>query len=252
MKLALIGGSGLYEFEALEDRSERRVATAWGEPSASITCGSLHGIEVLFLPRHGQQHGLPPHLVNYRANIAALADLGASAIVATAAVGGIGPTTGSIVLPDQIIDYTYGREHTYSDGSQAQPCHVDFTEPYSAALRTRLIDAASIAKIPLIESGVYGATQGPRLETAAEIDRLERDGCTLVGMTGMPEAALARELALEYANVSLVVNAAAGRADGPITMTEITHQLAQGMDSIRAIFEQLARTQGAAKNYAPR
>ncbi len=241
MKLALVGGSGLYELSALEQVTSRRVTTCWGEPSAPIACGSLHGIEVLFLPRHGRGHHLPPHLVNYRANLAALADLGATAIVATAATGGIGLANGSIVVPHQLIDYTYGREHTYSDGSQPQPLHVDFSEPYTAWLRRDLCGAAAAANIPVIDGGVYGVTQGPRLESAAEIDRLERDGCTLVGMTGMPEAGLARELGIDYANISVVVNAAAGRAAGPITMVDIEQELIHGMRAIRAIIEQFAR-----------
>lgn len=244
MKVALIGGSGLYDFEKIERVSVRRITTTWGEPSAPVTCGTLNGTEVMFLPRHGPSHRIPPHLVNYRANVAALAELGADAIVGTAAVGGIGPATGSIVIPDQIIDYTYGREQTFSDGSQPQPQHIDFTEPYSNTLRENLIAAATSAGIPVTSTGVYAATQGPRLETAAEIDKLERDGCTLVGMTGMPEAALARELQIDYANISLVVNAAAGRSDGPITMLEIERELAAGIVHVRAVFEQLAAILG--------
>lgn len=240
MILAVIGGSGLYDLEALEDRRELVVMSAWGEPSAPITSGVLHGQPMLFLARHGRDHRLPPHRINYRANIAALAELGATAIVATAAVGGIGPATGALVVPHQLIDYTWGREHTFSDGSQAHPQHVDFTEPYTAWLRQALQDAALQAGVGVHVGGTYAATQGPRLETAAEIDRLERDGCTLVGMTGMPEAALAREAGMSYANISLVVNAAAGRAAGPITMAEIEHELSRGMGKIRSIVRALA------------
>ncbi len=241
MKLALIGGSGLYALDALERQARHRLVTAWGEPSDVIVSGRLHGTELLFLARHGAGHHLPPHRVNYRANIAALAELGATAVVATAAVGGIGPATGRIVVPHQLIDYTYGREHTYFDGSQPQPQHVDFTEPYAGWLRQALLEAAATAQVDVLDGGVYGATQGPRLESAAEVDRLERDGCTLVGMTGMPEAALARELGLDYANVSLVVNAAAGRAQGPITMDEILRELESGMGRVRELVAALAR-----------
>lgn len=240
MSLAVIGGSGLYDLAGLENRRERRPMTAWGEPSATIVSGHLGGCAVMFLARHGAGHRFPPHKVNYRANVAALHALGATAIVGTAAVGGIGPATGAIVVPHDLIDYTWGREHTYSDGSQATPQHVDFTEPYTPALRTALLAAAARAGVAVTDGGVYGATQGPRLETAAEVDRLERDGCTLVGMTGMPEAGLARELGLDYANISLVVNAAAGRADGPITMEEIERELAAGMTRIRAVIAALA------------
>ena len=242
MKLGIIGGSGLYDLAGLDHVGQRRVMTVWGEPSAPLTQGYMHGVELVFLPRHGAHHHLPPHLINYRANIAALADSGVEAIIATAAVGGIESAagTGVIVVPHQIIDYTYGRAHTYSDGTQSHPQHVDFSEPYSAALRANLIAAAAEAGIDVRVRGVYAATQGPRLESAAEIDRLERDGCTIVGMTGMPEAALARELGLDYANISLVVNPAAGRAQGEITMADIERQLANGMDRIRAVIVALA------------
>lgn len=237
MKLGIIGGSGLYCLPGLEDLAHHNVMTAWGAPSAALCYGRLNRVELFFLPRHGSNHHLPPHRINYRANIAALADAGVEAIVATAAVGGIehGAGTGVIVVPHQIIDYTYGRDHTYSDGTQAHPQHVDFSAPYSARLRAALIGAAADVDIAVLTRGVYAATQGPRLESAAEIDRLERDGCTIVGMTGMPEAALARELGLEYANISLVVNPAAGRAKGEITMADIERELANGMGRIRSI-----------------
>lgn len=241
MKLGIIGGSGLYALPGIESQGQRQVMTAWGAPSAPLTLGRLHGLDLVFLPRHGANHHLPPHQVNYRANIAALADVGVKAIVATAAVGGIeyAAGTGTIVIPDQLIDYTYGREHTYSDGTQPHPLHVDFTEPYTPSLRAALLAAADDVGIAVRRRGVYAATQGPRLETAAEIDRLERDGCTIVGMTGMPEAGLARELGLDYANISLVVNAAAGRATGEITMAEIEAALAEGMGRVRSIIAAL-------------
>lgn len=237
MKLAIIGGSGLGPFAGLERPKSHRVMTAWGEPSDDITFGFLNDIEVLFLPRHGAGHRLPPHRINYRANISALADLGANAIIGTAAVGGIeaAAETGMIAVAHQLIDYTYGRDHTYFDGSQPAPQHIDFTEPYSAGLRDKLISAATTANIAVLDSGVYGATQGPRLETPAEIDRLARDGCTIVGMTGMPEAALARECGIDYANLSLVVNRAAGRGPGPIAMDDIERELTRGMEKIRDI-----------------
>lgn len=241
MKLAVIGGSGLYDFPALGQRKRHRVMTPWGEPSASVISGQLQGVEMLFLARHGESHQLPPHRVNYRANVAALAELGATAVIGTAAVGGMTSPAGTIVIPHQLIDYTWGREHTYSDGSQPHPMHVDFTDPYSPALRAGLIAAAADAGLDVLTSGVYAATQGPRLETAAEIDRLERDGCTLVGMTGMPEAALAREIGLEYANVSLVVNAAAGRQSGPITMEQIESALQEGMIRIQQLIISTAK-----------
>jgi len=247
MKLGVIGGSGLYDLPGLKDVTRSQVMTAWGAPSAALTRGRLHGVELFFLPRHGSHHHLPPHLINYRANIAALADAGVNAIVATAAVGGIeyAAGTGVIVVPHQVIDYTYGREHTYSDGTQAHPQHVDFSAPYTADLRAALIAAAWDAGIAVREQGIYAATQGPRLESAGEIDRLERDGCTIVGMTGMPEAALARELGIDYANISLVVNPAAGRAKGEITMADIERELSNGMGRIRTVIAALAARLGS-------
>ena len=241
MKLGIIGGSGLYDLPGLEDVRQHRVMTAWGAPSAALSYGRLHGVELFFLPRHGSNHHLPPHRINYRANLAALADAGVERIVATAAVGGIEHRagTGVIVVPHQLIDYTYGREHTYADGSQAHPHHVDFSEPYSPPLRAELLAAAADASVAILARGVYAATQGPRLESAAEIDRLERDGCTIVGMTGMPEAALARELGLQYANISLVVNPAAGRTTGAITMADIERELVKGMGRIRSVIDAL-------------
>lgn len=243
MKLGIIGGSGLYALPGIEFLGERACMTAWGAPSAPLTLGRLHGVDLVFLPRHGANHHLPPHLVNYRANVAALAEAGVGAIVATAAVGGIEHLagTGTIVVPDQLVDYTYGREHTYSDGTQAHPLHVDFTHPYTPRLRAALLAAADDAGLAVRRRGVYAATQGPRLETAAEIDRLERDGCTIVGMTGMPEAGLARELGVDYANISLVVNAAAGRAAGEITMAEIEAALAEGMGRVKTVIAALCR-----------
>ncbi len=246
MKLGIIGGSGLYDLPGLGNVSHSNVLTAWGAPSAALTRGELQGVELVFLPRHGSNHHLPPHLINYRANIAALAEAGVDAIIATAAVGGIehAAGTGAIVIPTQVIDYTYGREHTYSDGTQPHPQHVDFSDPYAPRLREALLAAANDAGIAVRASGVYAATQGPRLESAAEIDRLERDGCTIVGMTGMPEAALARELGIDYANISLVVNPAAGRAKGEITMADIERELKLGMGRIRSVIAALAARMG--------
>ncbi|MBK8958507.1 MAG: S-methyl-5'-thioinosine phosphorylase [Proteobacteria bacterium] len=248
MKLGIIGGSGLYDLPGLADVNHVKVITAWGAPSAALTRGRLHGVDLVFLPRHGSNHHLPPHLINYRANVAALADAGVTAIIATAAVGGIehAAGTGVIVVPEQVVDYTYGREHTYSDGSQPHPQHVDFSDPYTPRLRADLLSAAGDAGIAVRASGVYAATQGPRLESAAEIDRLERDGCTIVGMTGMPEAALARELGIDYANISLVVNPAAGRAKGEITMADIERELGLGMGRIRGVIAALAARLGKA------
>ena len=210
--LAIIGGTGLTSIPGLEIVRKEMVKTPFGSPSGPITHGQLHGKSVVFLARHGNQHTIPPHLINYRANIWALKSLGVDKIVAVAAVGGItddnGPET--IVIPDQIIDYTYSREHTFFEGSPGNVEHIDFTYPYPEALRSWLINAAEKANLKYTDEGTYAAMQGPRLETAAEIQRLKRDGCTIVGMTGMPEAALAREAELDYVCAAIVVNWAAG------------------------------------------
>lgn len=240
--LAIIGGSGFTRLQELEITRREVVHTPYGEPSAPITHGILKEREVAFLPRHGTAHTIPPHKVNYRANIWALKHIGAEQIVAVAAVGGIGKemAPGVIAIPDQIIDYTYGRDHTYFEHDLSQVTHIDFTDPYSEQVRQQLIKAAKSAKVPIITHGVYGATQGPRLETAMEINRMERDGCTLVGMTGMPETALARELGLEYACCAVVANWAAGRGEGPISMKEIEGHIGRGMEQIIALIEALA------------
>lgn len=215
----------------LEITRRQVMHTPYGEPSGVFTWGELFGHEVVFLARHGNRHTIPPHKVNYRANIWAMKNLGVDCVVAFAAVGGINPdmTPPKVVIPHQIIDYTYGRAHTYFEDDLDSVTHIDFTAPYCARARKGLIQAAKDADIKAIEYGVYGAMQGPRLETAAEIDRLERDGCDLVGMTGMPEAALARELDLSYATVAVVANAAAGRGDGEITLAEVEANVARGM-----------------------
>ena len=213
--LAIIGGSGLTKLAGLEGIRRETLQTPYGAPSAPITFGTVRGNPVAFLARHGDAHTIPPHRINYRANISALAEAKPDYVLAIATVGGIRAdlTPGSLVVPDQIIDYTYGREFTYFDGGEATVVHVDFTQPYCERLRTRIVEAAERASERVVLGGTYGATQGPRLESAAEIDRMERDGADVVGMTGMPEAALARELGLCYAAIGVVVNHAAGRVD---------------------------------------
>jgi 5'-methylthioinosine phosphorylase len=215
LDLAIIGGTGLYAFPGLKNAQRHSVATAFGAPSSAIVVGDLNGRNVAFLARHGEDHLLAPHRVNYRANIRALHELGARCIVGVNAVGGIRADMGPRVLavPDQIIDYTHGRFDSFCDVDGAKVEHVDFTEPYSTALRSALLAAAGHADIAVVDGGCYGATQGPRLETRAEIARMRRDGCDLVGMTGMPEAALARELGIDYACLALVANWAAGCGD---------------------------------------
>ena len=213
--LALIGGTGLYRFTGLEDVSTTRVDTPFGTPSDAITQGRVGRHRVAFIARHGSEHTIPPHRVNYRANLWALHSLGARRIVGINAVGGIRDDMGPrvLVVPDQVIDYTHGRLTSFCDVDGAKVEHVDFSEPYTAALRSSLVAAARAAGIAVVDGGCYGATQGPRLETRAEITRMRRDGCDLVGMTGMPEAVLARELGVDYACVALVANWAAGCGD---------------------------------------
>lgn len=239
--LGIIGGTGLDRLETLTDRREERVSTPYGEPSGPLIRGRIGGHEVVFLARHGCEHSVPPHRINYRANLWALHAAGVESVVAVAAVGGIAdePAPGGLAVPDQIIDYTHGRTMTFFDGDGAPVEHIDFTFPYSHTLRCRILDAAHSSGVAAVDRGCYGATQGPRLETAAEIRRLERDGCTLVGMTGMPEAALARELKLEYACCAVVANHAAGKGDGTISLDEIRGHLEAGMGDVRRLLEQL-------------
>lgn len=240
---AIIGGSGLDALGTLVVAREHRIQTAWGVPSGVLQEGTLDGAPVVFLPRHGATHAIPPHRINYRANIAALRDFGVREVFAVSAVGGIAPEAGpgAIVIPDQIIDYTYGRAHTFHDGDGAPVDHIEFGTPYSETLRQRLLAAADGLAQPVVARGVYGATQGPRLETAAEIARLARDGCTIVGMTGMPEAALAREAGLAFANCALVVNWAAGLSDAPISLDEIARELRDGMAAVVRLLSRAVR-----------
>jgi 5'-methylthioadenosine phosphorylase/5'-methylthioinosine phosphorylase len=240
--LAIIGGSGSGYIDGPGAFLPGPIQTPYGLASAGIRRLPLAGREVLFLPRHGIGHRIPPHRVNYRANLWALQQAGASQVVGLAAVGGIaaglGPRT--FAVPHQIIDYTYGRDQSFYDGGEAGVRHTDFTEPYCQALRNQLLAACAAAGVPVLDHAVYGATQGPRLETAAEISRLERDGCDLVGMTGMPEAALARELDLCYATLAYVVNWAAGKAQGPIVMDDIEGNLTHCMGRVETILRVLA------------
>ncbi len=211
--LGIIGGSGLTTLANLDVTRRQVVRTPYGEPSGALTFGTIRGREVAFLARHGYGHTIPPHEVNYRANIWALQAEHVTDVVSIASVGGIRAdlVPGKLAVPDQIIDYTYSRDNTFFDQTHRGVTHIDFTRPYSDAMRVRLLKAAVAAGEPVLDGGTYAVTQGPRLETAAEINRLERDGADMVGMTGMPEAALAREIGLSYAAIAVVVNYAAGR-----------------------------------------
>lgn len=237
--IAIIGGTGLNKLADLAIADREVVRTPWGEPSGPILHGTLAGARVAFLARHGQGHTIPPHKVNYRANIWALKHIGIEQVVAVAAVGGIhsdfAPTM--IAIPDQIVDYTWARGHTFFEDDLSDVVHVDFTEPYCPLLRAALIRACEAAGVEALGWGTYATSQGPRLESAAEIDRLERDGCHMVGMTGMPEAGLAREAGLRYAHCAVVTNAAAGRGEGAISMDDIRANVAAGMRSTQKLLE---------------
>ena len=246
--LAIIGGTGLTQLANLEISHRQVMRTPYGEPSGAITFGQLLQHEVMFIARHGYGHTIPPHEVNYRANLWALQDQGARQVISVAAVGGIRAdlVPGTLVLPHQIIDYTYGRGFTYFEGRDCQVTHIDFAHPYSQQLRQRILQAAKQAKVSCLDGGVYAATQGPRLETAAEINRLERDGADIVGMTGMPEAALARELELEYAAIAVVMNQAAGRGESRdgVRMDSIGTAAQTSMAAVRKILECLVECNG--------
>ena len=239
--VAIIGGSGLTNLNNLKITRREVLRTPFGEPSAPLVFGHLGGQQTVFLARHGHGHTIPPHEVNYCANIWALKEVGASHVIAINAVGGITPamSAGSLVLPDQIIDYTYSRKHTFFGNDQKVVTHVDFTFPYCEELRQSLIAAAGRARLPIVVQGTYAATQGPRFETIAEIRKLERDGADIVGMTGMPETSLARELSLCYACVAVVANPAAGKAAGVISLKEIERTLESGMEKVRSLLEQV-------------
>lgn len=244
--LAVIGGTGLYDFPGLGAVERLEMATPFGTPSAPIVRGELRGRRLAFLARHGEGHSVAPHRINYRANLWALHACGARAIVGVNAVGGIRSDMAprAVVVPEQIIDYTHGRSSSFSDVEGAKVEHVDFSEPYSAALRGRLLRAAARAGVAAVAGGCYGATQGPRLETIAEIARMRRDGCDLVGMTGMPEAVLARELGVEFACLALVANWAAGCGGGatataPISLAEIFANLAAATAHVPVILAEM-------------
>ena len=238
-RLAIIGGTGLARLGDLTISKRERLATPYGAPSADFITGELNGKEVIFLARHGNPHTLAPHKINYRANIWGLKQLGVEQIIAVAAVGGItdAMAPAHIAIPDQIIDYSHGRLHTFFDDENYPVTHIDFTYPYHQKLRSALITAAAKADINITPIGTYGCAQGPRLETAAEIKRMEQDGCDIVGMTGMPEAALAKELGIDYAAVAVIANWAAGKTGDEITMTEIERHLQVGMAKLAVLLK---------------
>jgi 5'-methylthioinosine phosphorylase len=242
--LAVIGGTGLYALAQLQDVQAQQPVTRYGALSGPVRVGTFAGRRVAFLARHGEGHTVPPHQINYRANLAALQALGARRVLALNTVGGITERFGPRVLacPDQLIDYTWGRISTLSEEPGTEVLHVDFGEPYTRSLRKSVIDAASRAGVALVDGGCYGATQGPRLETRAEIVRMQRDGCDLVGMTGMPEAGLARELGLDYACLAIVANWAAGAGPDPdevITLQDVLEHVAAASAGLPRLLAEL-------------
>lgn len=240
MSLAIIGGTGALDL--FEVREEQRMDTPYGRPSAAIARVRFGSLEGWFLARHGRPHRIPPHRVNYRANIDALRRLGANRIIAINAVGSMNPDAGpgALVLPDQLIDYTWGRAHSFSDDDISPLRHIEFAEPFAGPVRAELRAAAERAGIACIDGGCLAVTQGPRLETAAEVQRIMRDGASLVGMTSMPEAALAREAGMDYASLCVVANVAAGLDDEPISEEAIHEVLAAAMAQVRALLAALA------------
>lgn len=247
IKLAVIGGSGFDSYAELECVETIHLETPYG-PAAPITIGQLAGERLLFMPRHGPEHRVAPHLINYRANIWALHEQGVERTLAINAVGGIRDDMrpGSLVLPNQIVDYTHGREHSYFTGGDAGVMHAEFADPYDeewrAVLLQVLLQVARANEFAIIGDGVHACTQGPRLETAAEIRRLRNDGCDLVGMTGMPEAVLARELGMRYAALGVVVNWAAGLSSKPITLETVFQQLHVSMQDVKRFIAMLLPT----------
>lgn len=242
--LAIIGGSGLAKLASLKNTRRKAVRTPYGSPSARLTFGRISRRDVVFLARHGDGHTIAPHEVNYRANLWALKKAGAGEVLSVATVGGISASMGpgTLAVPHQIIDYTWGRRSTYFEGKKPVQ-HIDFTEPYSRALREKALAAAKARDETIIDGAVYAATQGPRLETAAEIEKLRRDGADLVGMTAMPEAGLAREINLEYAAIAVVANYAAGLGDSKraIPLEKIGAVLDEAMERVRRIIEELCK-----------
>ncbi len=244
--LAVIGGTGVYALAELVDAESHQPLTHYGPPSGPVRIGKFGSRRVAFLARHGEGHSLPPHRINYRANLAALKSLGATRVLALNTVGGISERFGPRVLacPDQLIDYTWGRVSTICEEPGTDVLHVDFGEPYSRGLRAEIIAAADKAGVALVGDGCYGATQGPRLETRAEIARMRRDGCDLVGMTGMPEAGLAREMALDYACVAIVANWAAGTGPDPdeaITLQDVLDNVAAATGEVGKLLDALLK-----------
>ena len=246
IKIGIIGGSGLYEIQGLIFKKRKEISTPFGKPSDRYTIGQIGNVEIIFLPRHGRSHNLPPHMINYRANIWGFKKLGVKIIISVNAVGGIKKSLrpGNIVVPSQIIDMTKNRKSTFYDGRggisglRGAVVHIDFTEPYCPEMRRILLKAGSIAKIPLINGGTYIAVEGPRLETASEITAFSRIGADIVGMTGMPEASLAREAEICYSGISVIANFAAGISRNKLTTAEVMDAMRASTNKIKKVLKE--------------
>jgi 5'-methylthioadenosine phosphorylase len=236
-EFGIIGGSGLYSLPGLEISGEEQVSTPYGGPSDSYKLGKLAGKEIAFLPRHGSGHNIQPHRINYRANIWGFRQLGVIRLLSVFAAGGINRDIkpGTIVVPDQIIDYTSGRASTFYD--ETEVVHIDFTDPFCPDLRDYIIRAAAQAGAGIVKKGTYISVNGPRLETAAEIRAYSVLGADIVGMTAMPEASLAREAEICYAGLSVVTNYAAGISGQKLTVTEVKEVMSASEDSLRHVLK---------------
>ena len=243
-KIAIIGGTGLTSIKGFKETGKEVISTPFGEASAPLIQGDLFGQEVCFIARHGTEHTIPPHKINYRANIWLLKNAGIEKVISVNAVGSIRSDMqpSSLIIPDQIIDYTTSRINTFYEEELTNVVHIDFTQPFCEELRQSIINVANAKKIEIISEGTYAATEGPRLESAAEVNRLERDGCHLIGMTCMPEAALAREQELCYASISVVANLAAGRGTEDLNMDMIEKNLNEGMEHAHQLIDAVIRT----------
>ena len=242
LTLALVGGTGLTELDETTETIEFK--TPYGSPSAPIRVVESEPVRLLFLPRHGNPHRFPPHCVNYRANMWALREAGANHVLAVSAVGGITHSyaPGTLAAPDQLIDFSWGREHTYSDSGDVPLVHVDFSFPYEGRLRKALLQSAANRSIGVVDGGCIGVFQGPRLESAGEIEMARRAGCDMAGMTSLPEAGLARELELDYAGIAVVSNWAAGVSKELISEDDIAETLTEPMMRVRALLRALVET----------
>jgi 5'-deoxy-5'-methylthioadenosine phosphorylase len=237
--LGVIAGTGFYALDALEAAREIVVETAYG--AARLTVGTMHGRPTCFVSRHGVDHSVPPHMVNYRAIVQALVDSGVTEILAINVVGGIGHEAGDLVVVDDFIDYTKQRPVTFFDGSTPEGVvHVDMGAPYDARLRETWLAAARDLDVLVTPTGIYGAFEGPRFETKAEIRMARSAGVTVVGMTGVPEVVLVAERGIPYASLCLVANPGAGLSDEPITIEEVTAVVARGAETVTAILGRAA------------